>query len=95
MKPLDNKNKLEATRNFQKDKGRMTAKTQPSIKLIQKPALSSRPTDVDDFGELTDEEMIEFIMSGIRDRSVSYRDIMKYVIELKRHMATQPIDSEL
>ena len=73
----------------------MTAKSQPSIKLIQKPALSSRPTEVDDFDEPFDDEMIDFIINGIREKSVSYTNIMKYVLELKNYIATQPIDFDV
>ena len=81
------------SKNSTKPKGRMTAKTQPSLKLIQKPALSSRPTDVDIFGDPNDEEMIELIISGIRDNSITFREIMNNVKELKLYMATCPIDS--
>ncbi len=91
----DHKNKFEVTRNYQKTKFRMTAKTQPSIKLIQKPALSSRPTEVDDFEDPTDDEMIDFIITGIKEKTVSYQEIMKYAIELKYYMATQPIDFDV
>jgi hypothetical protein len=39
--------------------------------------------------------MIDFIITGIKEKSVSYLEIMKYVIELKYYMATQPIDFDV
>jgi len=39
--------------------------------------------------------MIDFIISGIKEKSVSYQDIMKNAIELKYYMATQPIDFDV
>jgi hypothetical protein len=65
------------------------------VKLVQKPALSSRPTAVDDSLDPTDEEMIEYIISGIRDQSVSIGDIMRNIKEIKRFIATNPIDPSM
>jgi hypothetical protein len=50
---------------------------------------------VDDFDEPFDDEMIDFIINGIREKSVSYTNIMKYVLELKNYIATQPIDFDV
>ncbi len=59
-------NQKQQTRNS-KTTGRLTVKTQPSIKLLYQPALSSRPTAVDDQGDPFDEEVIDSIICGIKD----------------------------
>jgi hypothetical protein len=69
--------------------------SQPSLRLIQKPALSLRPTTVDDSGDLTDEEMIDRLLEGIKDgftMDVSYTEFMRNVKDFKMYIANNEIN---
>jgi hypothetical protein len=57
--------------------------------------LSLRPTTVDDSGDLTDEEMIDRLLEGIRDgftKDVSYTEFMKNVKDFKMYIANNEIN---